>query len=1344
MAYDSQRAMTVLFGGWPFVLGDTWERDGTNWIERNPTVSPPARFDHAMAYDKGRGVTVMFGGREIDGPNNPLNDTWEWSGTEWVQRTPATVPPARYGQAMAFDATRGVVIMFGGRNGNSVLGDTWVWDGNDWTQLSPATSPPLRYLTAMAFDSARQVAVLFGGKDGAEAFLGDTWEWDGTTWTERTPQSAPGARYSTAMAYDSQRQVTVLFGGGNGWGDTWEWDGVNWTQREVIPRPSPRAEHALVYDERRHAVVLFGGMFQRTWEWDGVQWTEFWREGSPPPRDLAGLAYDRDREVTVLFGGRSALQNFRDTWEWNGTVWTQRFPVTSPPADGVTALAYDSGRKKTVLFYWNGTWEWDGVNWTQRFPAHSPTKEGGPRMVYDSARGVIVLYSYYGGENGAGTTWEWDGNDWIQRTPVHSPPANGWYGMAYDSRRQVTVVYGGYIPPGETWEWDGNDWTKHTPATAPGWMTGPVMAFDEARGVSVLMAGRCCSGTGDTWEWDGNDWTYAPQPTYPSNRTYEAMAYDSVRQKSILFGGRLDADLLDDTWEYGGEVVATPTPTPIASVCTTQTDIPQAECEALVTLYNSTNGASWYDSPANNWNLTDTPCRWAGVTCSAGSPGHVTEINRSRQNLDGTIPDLSALSSLQSLDLSYNKLNGSFPAALPTSLHYLNLDAIGLSGTIPDLSAFTNLQAISLGFNPLGGSIPDFSALTSLQYLNLGYTQLSGNIPTTLPTSLHSLALNANRLSGSIPDLSAFTSLSSLDLHINQLSGSIPDLSALTSLQFLDLSNNHLGGSVPTNLPTSLQYLDLNANQLSGSVPDFSAHTRLQFLYLYNNQLSGSIPAGVCNAAFPDMGYNKLTGEDDPCVTIKDPAWASTQTVAPTNVQANSISSSEFQLTWTPILYTGDGGYYEVLCGLTSGGPYAVQGRTADKSDTGLTLGVPIPATPYYCVLRTFTPNHGGQQNDLTSLNSAEVVVAPGSLLADAGGPYSGNEGSPIALNASSSSPSASITRYQWDCTDNGSYDVSSSRSTGKACTYADSGTYRVRLRVTDASHNTAEDTAVVTVNNVPPKATLSGAPTSLNEGGSFTLKVTKAEDPSSVDTAAGFQYAFDCGDGLFSTWSAASSHTCASVESGTLTVQGRIKDKDGDYNTYSAVVVVKSVAPSATFSNDGPVNEGSTFSLSLLNATDPSQADTLAGFQYSFDCGNGAGFGSWGIVGSRVCPGPADDGSRTVKGQIRDKDGATHTYTADLKVNNVAPVAQFNADPCAHCTVFSLHLTNAVDPSSTDTSIGFTYSFDCGDGKGFNAFGVANSRVCTVTRLGARTVKGKIRDKDGGVSTYSLPVILG
>lgn len=74
MAYDSARGVSILFGGTADgIVGDTWEWDGTAWIQTGQS-GPSPRTGHAMVYDDLRGVAVLFGGdaRERDG------QTWEY------------------------------------------------------------------------------------------------------------------------------------------------------------------------------------------------------------------------------------------------------------------------------------------------------------------------------------------------------------------------------------------------------------------------------------------------------------------------------------------------------------------------------------------------------------------------------------------------------------------------------------------------------------------------------------------------------------------------------------------------------------------------------------------------------------------------------------------------------------------------------------------------------------------------------------------------------------------------------------------------------------------------------------------------------------------------------------------------------------------------------------------------------------------------------------------------------------------------------------------------------------------------------------------------------------------
>jgi hypothetical protein len=70
----------------------------------------------------------------------------------------------------------------------------------------------------------------------------------------------------------------------------------------------------------------------------------------------------------------------------------------------------------------------------------------------------------------------------------------------------------------------------------------------------------------------------------------------------------------------------------IAFSCNQVTEIPKKECQALVALYDSTDGDNWLDN--TGWKVTNTPCNWFGVTCKKGSVG---KIELPSNNLKGSL-----------------------------------------------------------------------------------------------------------------------------------------------------------------------------------------------------------------------------------------------------------------------------------------------------------------------------------------------------------------------------------------------------------------------------------------------------------------------------------------------------------------------------------------------------------------------------------------------------------------------------------------------------------------------------------------------------------------------------------
>lgn len=401
MAFDPVCGRVVLYGGFyrpggtpwgPMV--DTWEYDGTAWTQKFPSQRPTHRYGLNMVYDPANQKVLLFGG-EAGGGGVPYAETWGWDGTNWTQFTPQNAPMGRTYFAMAYDAARARVVLYGGIRQGVALADTWTWDGTNWHQEWPVNGPGARFRVNMTYDAARSRIVLFGGSPyGPFLSLRDTWEWDGVDWALRSPTTLPIARHSQGMVYDPSLGKVVMFHGfkdanGVAPADSWAWDGTDWTLLDSEP-PSARTNHGAAYDARRDRVVVFGGMStnnrasatysNETWEWDGDSWLQRFPPVSPPARGWGKLTYDEARSRVVLYGGADAVNAFDDTWEWDGTTWSQQLPAASPPASYGHDLTFDTARRLTIAFGGFGTWDYGPVvpASLQSYGTGCTTSAGGP------------------------------------------------------------------------------------------------------------------------------------------------------------------------------------------------------------------------------------------------------------------------------------------------------------------------------------------------------------------------------------------------------------------------------------------------------------------------------------------------------------------------------------------------------------------------------------------------------------------------------------------------------------------------------------------------------------------------------------------------------------------------------------------------------------------------------------------------------------------------------------------------------------------------------------------------------------------------------------------------------
>ena len=172
-----------------------------------------------MAYDSNTGDVVLYGG--VAAPtmfNNAASfgDTWDWTGTGWVQAATAG-PPSLYGAAMATDPGTGDPVLFGGDTANAncdgsclaLSGQTWAWNGTAWQQQAPAKTPLARDFASMAATPGG--LVMFGGLNGVshgtggnvtdtESLQGDTWTWSNGQWAKQAPAASPPPLYDAGPA----------------------------------------------------------------------------------------------------------------------------------------------------------------------------------------------------------------------------------------------------------------------------------------------------------------------------------------------------------------------------------------------------------------------------------------------------------------------------------------------------------------------------------------------------------------------------------------------------------------------------------------------------------------------------------------------------------------------------------------------------------------------------------------------------------------------------------------------------------------------------------------------------------------------------------------------------------------------------------------------------------------------------------------------------------------------------------------------------------------------------------------------------------------------------------------
>lgn len=553
MAYDSRRGVVVMFGGsggggtlTTAPLSDTWEHDGRRWRFRS-VDGPSPRYGCTMAYDARRGVTVLFGGLggTLGMGEFEVGVVWEWDGATWTRRGFPNGPQGDEYVRSAYDAARGVVLVWPVRDAAGM----YAYDGTGWTLIPRQDVWPIRESGTWVYDSHRQVVVV------PDSCCGNIWEWDGARWTFVAAQ----AYYSNAVfAFDSLRQRVVAMG----MDQTAEWDGTRWTSFPQSLADRLNIFGAIAFHERRGVSIAFGGIGTPTSGFvpnddtlvrEGTTWRRQPPATRPPPTYNASMSFDSRRATSMLLGGTAvhgaAISAMSDSWLLRGETW-HRAPADQVGAMNVPLVAYDPTRDETIAVASGRTWRWTGVTWTV---AASTTPVGVTAGMAAFDPNVGSLYALY-----FNAAWRWDGSGWPRDPDVGDLFSIIWPTVAFDESRGrllgVGTRRGGpsvvYTAVRENGRWvelnaggpNGGDWSQSRYAYAPS--RGKVMAMGSSSMDDSTVPPRA-------WFFDGVAWT-SEFVRGPVRRAQHAMAYDSVAQRVVLHAGagRPMGAYLADTWKF--------------------------------------------------------------------------------------------------------------------------------------------------------------------------------------------------------------------------------------------------------------------------------------------------------------------------------------------------------------------------------------------------------------------------------------------------------------------------------------------------------------------------------------------------------------------------------------------------------------------------------------------------------------------------------------------------------------------------------------------------------------------------------------------------------------------------
>ena len=396
---------------------------------------------------------------------------------------------------------------------------------------------------------------------------------------------------------------------------------------------------------------------------------------------------------------------------------------------------------------------------------------------------------------------------------------------------------------------------------------------------------------------------------------------------------------------------------------------------------------------------------------------------------------------------------------------------------------------------------------------------------------------------------------------------------------------------------------------------------------------------------------------------------------------------------------------------------------------TGVTATHTYPDDGTYTVALRVTDNDGA--TDLVTQTVTVNNLAPVISSVVNGGPV--DEGNPVTVTVTASDVASDTLSYEFDCNNDGSYEVGPQAGNAAQCTFGDDtgGPFTVAVRVGDEDGGQSTGTTVVTVNNLPPANASAGGPYSGDEGSAIAFSGSATDVPADTLTYA---WDFDYG-GSFVTDTTGVTATHIYPDNGVYTVALRVTDDDGGSSgVVTATVTVSNVVPTVDAGADRVVDEGTTVAFTGT-FTDPGTADThTIGWSFG-DGGTATGV----LTPTHLYP---TDGTFTVTLVVTDDDGGVGQDALLVTVRNVTPTAVITGSPHSASENETILFDGSFSTDPGNDIVSYEWDWD------YTGTFVADATGATATHAwpvsGTYTVALRVSDDDGAWDIVTGLVYIG